>query len=300
MIVTRIIGWKETFKLVWKDIVYSGLVAFVVWAVIRYYDVHEWAIDFAPIGILGSALAIFLAFRNNSAYDRWWEARKIWGTLVNWSRTYARLLISIPSEDYEDRQLIRQIVNRHVAFVHALRFHLRHQDSWQRLKPHLTEEEYEELIHKKNKPNHLLYLSAQQIQENKHIRAVRKFQLDQALSEFSNHQGACERIKNTPMPRQYEAMTKFFTRIFTLILPLGLFGLFEYGQYWMTIPLTVIIAGAFITIEKTGAAIEDPFENTTHDIPLTSLCNTIERDLKEQLGDNKLPPKMQVVHGFLY
>lgn len=130
------------------------------------------------------------------------------------------------------------------------------------------------------------------------------FQMEGQLLALINYQGGVERIKNTPLPRQYDFFTRVFVILFALLLPFGLLGFFNAEhllQYsWLMIPLSILIAGVFIVMERTGAANEDPFENRATDVALTSICNTIERNLKEALGETDLPEKLEPVDGYLY
>jgi putative membrane protein len=125
--------------------------------------------------------------------------------------------------------------------------------------------------------------------------------MEPTLAGFNNFQGACERIKNTPLPRQYDFFTRVFVWVFSFLLPFGLLSFFtsDPSLSWLIIPLSIIISGVFVIMERTGAANEDPFENKVTDVPLTALCNTIERDLKEMLGEGELPSKTEPENGYL-
>lgn len=121
------------------------------------------------------------------------------------------------------------------------------------------------------------------------------FQMEGQLLALANYHGGCERIKNTPLPRQYDFFTRVFVQVFSGLLPFGLLGFFvgSPSLSWLVIPLSVIISGVFILMERTGAANENPFENLITDIPMTALCNTIERDLLEMLGGGTFTGKAQ-------
>lgn len=130
------------------------------------------------------------------------------------------------------------------------------------------------------------------------------FQMEGQMLALANYQGSAERIKNTPLPRQYDFFTRVFVGLFSFLLPFGLLGFFQvealYPHSWLIIPLTIIISGVFIIMEKTGAANENPFDNQITDVPMTALCNTIERDLKEMLGLSPLPAQKQAINGYLF
>ena len=140
--------------------------------------------------------------------------------------------------------------------------------------------------------------------ENGTLGGFDSFQMEGQLLALTNYQGGAERIKNTPLPRQYDFFTRAFVILFALLLPFGLLGFFTAENLipfsWLIIPLSVMIAGVFVIMERTGAANEDPFENKTTDVALTSICNTIERNLREMLGETNLPKKLEPVEGYLF
>ncbi len=286
-----------------------------VWLAFYYGDLRLLAFNFTPVGVLGSALAIFVAFRNNSAYGRWWEARTIWGGIISSSRTFARLIITFSDshahqEHYQrDRsQAFKQsLAYLQLAWVNALRITLREQESWEELQPFVAAAEYEEIRSAANKPTAIQLLMGRQIyvaMANGTLGGFDSFQLEGQLLALSNYQAAAERIKTTPLPRQYDYFTRVFIYLFVLLLPFGLLGFFTSPELlpysWLTIVLSLLIAGVFIVMERTGAANEEPFENRVTDVALTACCNTIERDVKEMLGEQSLPKKLVPVNGYLY
>lgn len=303
--------WQYIKMPMWVVMSWSVL----VWATHYFVGIQELYINFTPIGVLGSALAIFIAFRNNSAYSRWWEARQIWGGIVNSSRVIARLIITFTEshahqENYQKERseaFKNGMVLRCIAWVHALRFHLRKQENWGEIRQFLPEPEFEELTQKQNKPAYLQLLIGRELYKamaNGTLGGFDSFQIEGQLLALANHQGAAERIKNTPLPRQYDFFTRVFVLLFALLLPFGMLGFFQSESLstfsWLAIPLTTIIAGVFVIMERTGAANEDPFENQVTDTPLTALCNTIEIDLLEMLGKKDLPEKLEPVEGYLF
>ncbi|MCI5055298.1 MAG: hypothetical protein MRY83_04265 [Flavobacteriales bacterium] len=286
----------------------------IVWFIHDFFQFKELRVNFTPIGVLGSALAIFIAFRNNSAYGRWWEARKLWGGVVNSSRVLARLIITFTDshkhqENYQsDRSeaFKKRMVYKCIAWPHALRLHLRNQNDWTFLTQYLDEAEYYDLLKSQNKPMYLQLLLGKDIYDamgNGTLGGFDSFQMEGQLLALANYQGGAERIKNTPLPRQYDFFTRLFVILFTTLLPFGLLSLFQTesldGLSWLIIPFSIIISCVFIIMERTGAANEDPFENKVTDTPMTAICNTIERDLKEMLGE-EIPEKLIPYEGYLY
>ncbi len=315
MIVKRNFNPVKILSYIWKELLFSFIWAVVIWYVYAVVGISALAINFTPIGVVGSALAIFVAFRNNSAYGRWWEARQIWGRLISYSRVFARMVINFvdsekaqASEDVDPQVFDtykREMVSRQIAFAHALRLHLRGQEDWEEIKHLLAEEEWRQLQSVNNKPNMILQQQGNRVREGqgeKMLQWFHSFQIEGALAQFGDYQGASERIKETPLPRQYDFFTRLFVIFFVILLPLGLLSLFHQSPTltWAIIPFSVLISTIFTIMEKTGKANEDPFENKVTDIPLTTMCNSIERDLKEQLGEMDIPEKIKPVQGYLY
>ncbi len=278
-----------------------------------YHNQHleKVSLPFSIAAILGSALAIFLAFRNNNAYNRWWEARTLWGSIINSSRIFARQIIAnadhalsvgkLGAEQIEAYK--REMVYRQIAFAHALRLHLRGQKSWEVLAHLLSKEEFDQLLKKQNIPNYLLFLQGKRIREGMKqeiLGAFDNISLEPTLAGFNNFQGACERIKNTPLLRQYHFFTKLFLMVFMVVLPFSLIADFnKMGVPALMVPISILLSFVFGVMGKVGEVNEDPFENRITDIPMTAMCITIERDLKEMLGETDLPEKRLPIDGFL-
>jgi putative membrane protein len=269
-------------------------------------------LPFPVVAILGSALAIFIAFRNNTSYARWWEARTLWGSIINNSRIFARQIIanadnaiatgkstSEKADGYKKEMIYRQI-----AFAHALRMHLRKQNRTDEYKHLLPDAEFEQLTGKNNLPNLLLLQQGIRIKEGMKeeiLGAFDNISLEPTLAGFNNFQGSCERIKNTPLLRQYDFFTRLFLFVFMALLPFSLIGDFvRLNIDYLMIPASLVVSYVFATMGKVGEVNEDPFENKITDIPMSALCNTLERDLKEMLGETDLPTKLDPVKGFLF
>lgn len=290
----------------------STVLALVVYFLYHNQHLEKVSLPFSVAAILGSALAIFLAFRNNNSYNRWWEARTIWGNIINNSRIFARQIIAnadnalasgkASAEQIESYKT--EMVYRQIAFAHALRLHLRGQKAFEELRHLLPKEEFEEVTQKQNIPNFLLFLQGKRIKEGTKMEILGAFDnisLEPTLAGFNNFQGACERIKNTPLLRQYHFFTKLFLLVFMAILPFSLISDFsKMGVPALMIPLSILVSFVFGVMGKVGEVNEDPFENRITDIPMSAMCNTIERDLKEMLGESDLPHKLTSKDGFLF
>jgi len=258
------------------------------------------------VGALGTALAIFLGFRNSAGYDRWWEARKLWGRLVNASRTWARQVLTLvgspegaePSPELVGLQ--RELVLRQVAYVHALRFHLRAQrDRFASLASLLPEGEVAELEGSTNVPMRIAERQGERIVEA-HRRGwldpFRLVQLDRTLTELLDVQGGCERIKNTRIPRHYDFFPRLFLWVYAVFLPMSLVT--EVG--WLTPVLSVPLTLLFHVLEISGRTIEDPFENRPTDTQMTHISATIETNLRELLGEPPVVADATLSDGCLY
>jgi len=274
-------------------------------AVAALYTFGGWkevALPGLPLSTMGSAIGMFLAFRTNSAYERWWEARILWGGLVNSSRSFARQVltmidrapgVSAPSE------VQRRLMHLQIAFVTAMRCHLRRQNPFPELRTLLTEAELEELRGHSNVPTALLVRKAQALRDAKEEGLMTDFrwmQMDGTLGEMTTQLGSCERIKGTPLPRQYDFFPRVLVTVYCLLLP---FGLVE-GMGLLTPLASTLVSFIFIALDTVGRDIEAPFENSVHDTPLTSISRTIEINLRQLFGERDIPAEVEPVDGFLY
>jgi len=311
MVLRKIFNPVTVARYMRLELLVSVLFSVTVYLLYKTHLLEKISLPFSVAAILGSALAIFLAFRNNNAYNRWWEARTQWGNIINNSRIFARQIIANAANaaainkatKIETDAYSKELVYRQIAFAHALRLHLRKQDNWEEVKSFLHEKEYTQLAEKINKPNYLLQTQGIRIKEGMRSEILGPFDnisLEPTLAGFNNFQGACERIKNTPLLRQYHYFTRLFLLVFMAVLPFSLINDFtKMGYPALMVPLSILVSFVFGVMGKVGEVNEDPFVNRITDVPLAALCNTIERDLKEMLGETHLPPKLEPVKGFL-
>lgn len=266
------------------------------------WDVKILALPNLPLAIMGGALSIFLAFRNNSAYDRWWEARTLWGGLVNNARTFARQALTLVSKgkrgiDPEDES--RELVEFQIAYIHALRCHLRRQNPFPELNRQLDPSLRAALRTQSNVPAALLLEMGKKLKalfDDESLDPMRFTALDRTLGEICNLQGACERIKSTPLPRQYEYFPRLLVGAYCLLLPFG----FVAGMGMLTPLASTLISFIFISLESIGRDIEAPFDNTVHDTPMSSLTRMIEINLRQNLGEQTQIQELTPVEGFVY
>ncbi len=311
MILKRNFNPIKVIHYVRTELLFSTAISVGVWWLYAN-GISKVSLPFSIAAILGSALAIFVAFRNNSAYSRWWEARTAWGGIVNSSRVLARLVITFTDShshqaNYEEARsetFKKQLIFSCIAWVHALRIHLRKQETWAELKPFLAEEEFFQLVQSQNKPNFLQLLIGKKIYQamaNGTLGGFDSFQMEGQLLALANYQGSCERIKYTPLLRQYDFFTRLFLYAFIFLLPFALIGDFSRMEMaGLMVPVSVLISFVFSIQAKVGEVNEDPFENRITDVPLTALCNTIERDLLEMLGEKNLPENLEQKGGYLF
>lgn len=294
------------------ETIISVLVSITIW-LLSVNNIIEISLPWSIAAILGSALAIFIAFRNQSSYGRWWEARTIWGGIINNSRILARQIINNVDAAIETGKIKREdgqaykkeILYRQIAFANALRLYLRKESDFSIIKEFISENEFSDIQNRENKPNMLLTIQGKRIKDGiikEYLGAFDNISIEPNLTSFNNWQGACERIKNTPLPMNYQYFTKVFLYVFIFILPLCLLNDFEkLNVLFLIVPVCFIISFVFAVMNRVGEINENPFENQMQDIPMTALCNTIERDLKEMLNESNLPKKATVdANGFLY
>jgi putative membrane protein len=275
--------------------------------VVAAYKALGWtwvALPHIPIALFGSAIGVILGFRNNSAYSRWWEARTLWGAIVNNARSWARqVLTTVHTQNEDEREEMRamqvRMVHFQIAYVHALRQHLRNLSPWDDLRPFLTDKEMESLRDEKNIPLAIQVCMGVMLQnclQRGWINALQWQKMDTTLDDLADAQGGSERIKNTPMPKQYDYFPKLFVEMYCLMLPLAL----VLNMGWYTPLGSTLVGFIFLALDKIGRDLEDPFDNTIYDVPLTSITRGIEIVLRQMLGEKDLPQPEQPKLGVLW
>ena len=295
----------------------------------------KWiGIPWVPIALLGTATAFIVGFRNNATYARAWEARQIWGGIVNSSRSLGimvRDFVRNPAPtDSDSKPIHQELIYRHIAWLTALRFQLREPRIWENiqkdynieykqnysipeLESNLDDElrkllpmhEVDYILGKKNRATQVLAQQSKQLRElvdQSWIENHRYIQLELMLKELYEHQGKSERIKNFPYPRQFATISQMFTRLFVWLVPFGLLKEFDkLGEHivWLTIPFGVLVSWVFMSLEQVGESSENPFEGGPNDTPITSMSRTIEIDLRDMLDENDLPPALRAVNLIL-
>lgn len=285
--VVRLLLWQ------WRNITLSMVLSV---AVVTAYEILGWKwleIPTLPAVVVGAALGIFVSFRTNSAYDRWWEGRKLWGRLINTSRHITiQALRYIPQHSHATS--IRRIVTRHVVYVNTLRCLLRLEDPLkdEDVGRHLVDGEREQLEGSSNMTARLLDFQLRDLTELNRGGVVDNFRLrsfDESIRELLDIQGGCERIKKTPLPRIYSFMSERMVQWFGALFPCALVQ----EMSWGAIPVSILVTLGFKLISETGRVLEDPFSTFWNGLPLSNMSRMIEINLLELLGDENLPEPTQ-------
>ena len=247
------------------------------------------------VAILVGAVSIFLAFRINTGYSRWWLARQIWGGLINESRSLAMYVVSMMRESGdlsdEERERHRKIIFRHIGFVNSLRLQLRRQgpedwekEIWDRKingQPLFSDQEAELLKTKANKATQIIIMQSEDVSAYfGHKEDYRQTKIAEVLRELYIRQGQSEAIKNTVLAWGYSFYTRALVRMLAAIIIFSQVNGFSFPS----ITLVSFIATVFITIEQVGRNLDNPFENSFNDTPLSTICRLIEIDLLQQIG----------------
>ncbi len=297
------------------------------------------AIPWLPVALLGTAVAFVVGFKNNASYDRLWEARRIWGAIVNASRVWAMMVSDYVTarhareaiSENDLRTTRRVLLMRHLAWLTALRYQLREPRAWEAVHhshnaeyknkwfvvdehanklsdavaPYLSKSEYEHIQRTTNKAAQILALQSahlRELLEGGLIEDFRHMELERVLAELYTQQGGSERIKNFPYPRQYATLNTWFIRIFIVLVPLGMIQEFEkLGSHmtWFAIPFSALAGWVFTTMERIGESSESPFEGSANDVPITAISRSIEIDLREMLGESDVLKPLTPSHNIL-
>jgi len=237
----------------------------------------------APFTLFGLAIALFLGFRNNASYDRYWEGRKLWGALVIDSRSLLRQALSLTTYDNKSPQ-IKEFANLLIAFSYALKHQLRHTNSDTDLQKRLSSEVFERSKTIGFKPTFLQYELANWVKKAKlegKIDAIGQMAIDANLNQLSAIVGGCERIHTTPIPYTYGVLLHRTVYLYCFFLPFGLVD----SLGWLTPIITVFIAYTFVAFETIADELEEPFGTEPNDLPLNAMCLTIETTLSEMIGE---------------
>ncbi len=311
----------------------------VVAAVLYHFEIIKVNLPWLPLSVIGTAVAFYVGFKNNQSYDRLWEARKIWGGIVNDSRTWGMMVDGYVSNlhaksdksEEELHEIKKGLIYRHIAWLYQHRRQLLVHTSWEHvgqdtkrgaslkrtiqkrgaglfdrqngkvdMEHFISSEEFERISKNKNSATQLINEQSRvlsQLREEEVIDDFRHMEMENILKSFYTLQGKNERIKKFPLPRQYANMSRIFVFIFMTLLPFSMLPtlMAEAGDYGLLIgvPVTILIAWVYFMMEAIGDFSENPFQGVMWDIPMLSLCRTIEIDLREMLKETDLPNPVQ-------
>ncbi|CAN5749112.1 bestrophin family ion channel [soil metagenome] len=271
---------RKLFPLIVAISVYSWIIA---WLEMEFFKLGDTShVKNIPVlhNLLGFAISMLLVFRTNTAYDRWWEGRKLWGALVNNSRNFAiKLSVILKEDDVAEKGFFRKVIP---AYAHALHNHLRAEKT----RTSLFENDHSHPINKIDKDKHipnqialLIYKHLQQLYKSNKIDGNELITLNAEFQSFTDICGACERIKNTPIPYSYSVFIKKFIFFYIMTLPFGY--VFSLGYY--VIPVVAFIFYVLASLELIAEEIEDPFGHDDNDVPTEIIANNIHKHVAELL-----------------
>lgn len=314
-----------------RDIYIFSIVATIPTALYYFFNVRWLVIPWVAIGLVGTAAAFVVGFKNTQTYNRLWEARQIWGGIINSSRSFGIMAMDMLPAHCDAAKVL---IYRHMAWVTALRYQMREPRAWEHmmlasnvefknfyevqehkvsleseLQQFLSEKEMTYILSKKNRATHIIALQSHEIKKLRdagHISEYNFVEFEKMFANLYDLQGKSERIKNFPYPRQFATINQMFIRLFIGILPFGILQEFskmtkELGEnfIWFAVPCSLIVAWVFYLMERIGEATENPFEGGPNDVPVTSISRTIEIDLREMLDEKNLPPAIAPMNNIL-
>lgn len=323
-------SYRLTEFLIWtrRNIYYALVMAVVPVVMYQVFGMHFIAIPWTVVGLLGTATAFIVGFKNSQTYSRTWEARIIWGAILNSSRAFGTMC----RDYFNNPDKTRELVYRHFAWLTALRYAMRDSRTWEtthksyndeykafyeipekqtslesELEKYIPQEEIKYIINTKNRAAQLLSLQSKTIKElyeNKELDSLQFIELQKMIKDFYDHQGRSERIKNFPFPRQFATINAFFIKLFCMLLPFGMLrefdklnenvtGIMQGNMVWLVIPFSILISWVYTSLEQVGESTENPFEGAANDVPISQISRTIEIDMREMLGETKLPQALQ-------
>lgn len=289
----------------------------------------KWlAIPWTVVALLGTATAFIVGFKNTQTYNRTWEARIIWGAILNSSRAFGILSRDFLNNPAKSKELIY----RHFAWLTALRYQMRDSRVWEttskpyneaykafytipeketslesELSKYISADELKYILTTKNKAVQLLSLQSKTLKElyaNKALDNYQFVEMEKMIKDFIDNQGKSERIKNFPYPRQFATINTFFIKLFCFLLPFGMLkefdklnesivGIMKGNMVWLVIPFSALISWVYTSLEQVGESTENPFEGSANDVPISQMSRNIEIDMREMLGETDLPPALQ-------
>lgn len=278
------------------DILYIAIIGLVVYGIKRKYIDMLPDIPIAIPAFIGTAISVILSFKLNQSYDRWWEARKIWGGIVNESRN---LLLQLHAFlPVTERLHLRMIGHRQIAWCHALGRALRGQEPLAGAERLLTPEDLAELRRNSHVPLGILRMNAEhmaRLRDEEHLDSYTHVQANSTLTRLCDLMGMAERIKNTVFPVTYRLFLHLFIYLFIVTLSISMKNIALYYE----LPLLMVISASFLLLEKSAKHLQDPFSNLPTDTPMTAISTTIEMNIRQLLEERDLPKRPEPAEFYL-
>lgn len=295
MLLKKNIPVKYIFGKIKYEIAFVTIYGLLIEIVYQNFEIKNISIPMTVPTVLGTIISLLLAFRSNQAYDRWWEARIIWGSIVNDSRTLARQILFLVESPYESENIEgfrHRFIKRQIAWCYALGKGLRKEDPMPMVEDLLSKSDYEYLKGYDNKHVGITQLHARDLNnalKQGWVNPYQQIEIDSTLTRLCDAMGKCERIKNTVFPATYSLYIHIALHFFIILLPFGLVDLFGF----LMVPVLIVITACFFLIEKMAIHLQDPFENKPTDTPVLTISRNIERDLKQMMMDEHVPVAVQ-------
>lgn len=328
MIVKKTLSLKAIYEFTGHHIYW--LTAWMLLVTSTYYFTHWtiFSIPWLPLSLIGIAVAFYVGFKNSQSYSRLWEARMIWGAIVNNSRKLASLIKNLQSGEPgtdKNEAVRKQIIFRHIAWLYQLREQLLEPAPWEHVslkglsgnynrkrrkayfsyyrteldelgdRAYLSAEEAAGLQRYNNKAAQLLDRQTGQVQslyESRAINMLQQIKIQDVIDNLYDEQGKAERIKRFPFPRKYASFSFVFVCIFIFLLPFGIVNEFKkLGDelIWLSVPVGVIVGWIYVVMELIGDYSENPFQGLHNDIPMLSISRAIEIDMLQMIGEGNIP-----------
>lgn len=289
MLIDRRLPLRYIFSKIQLDIFYVVALAVLMEVVAHYATGVLPTVPVSLAAFLGTAISLILSFKLAQSYQRWWEARKIWGAIVNESRTLTRQLLTFCGD--EGRELVHRIARRQIAWCYCLGQSLRGQDWRKGTEGHLRAEDHDEAEGHDNRPLILLQQHARDIKTlaaDGELTDYQRVSVDDTLSRLTDAMGKAERIKSTVFPTTYRLYLHYFIYIFIFALVLALADLRGPRE----VVVVTVISLPFFLLEKTATYLQDPFSGEPTDTAVTAIARVIEINLLQLLGEDDVPDKI--------
>ncbi|MNK61862.1 Bestrophin, RFP-TM, chloride channel [compost metagenome] len=332
-------GKKYTFLefIIWtrRDIYRLTILAIIPTVLYHYCAFTFLSISWVPVALLGTAVSFIISFKNNASYARLWEARQIYGAIINSSRAFG-VMVRDYLAVHDKKTDVEAIFYRHFAWLTALRFQLREPRAWENsddprnieyarlyrvsekadrledsLAQYLSADELKYILTKKNKATQLMALQSAHINKLVVSGVLTELQLQSlqnTITSFYDNQGKAERIKNFPYPRHFSSIATIMLNLFVFLVPYGLLNefnklgngtLIEGYSIWLNIPFAILLTWVFNSLDIVGESSTNPFEGSANDVPITNISRTIEIDMRDMLDETDLPPALTPEHFIL-